>query len=146
MVQRPKTLKSERRLSERRIVWSKDASYQDINPKLKPVPSPPPPGSLPPPSKIPDTKNDVGGGRGERGQEEPFTDNDHSDPGANRWELAPRRVFCEINFLQLQTKFRGRQKSEQQAFGDVRIQALGTNLWKLDNSITEAKHLFYKRI
>ena len=43
-----------------------------LNPKLKPVPSPPPPGSLPPPSKIPDTKNDVGGGRGERGQEEPL--------------------------------------------------------------------------
>ena len=82
--------KVKRRVSERRIIWSKDASYQDINPQLKPVPSPPPPGSLPPPTKILNTKNDGGGGRG---QEEPFTDNDHSDPGANWWELALRRVL-----------------------------------------------------
>ena len=51
---------------------------------------------------------------------------------------SPTEGFVKSISLQLQTNFRRRQKSEQQAFGDVRIQALGTNLWKLVNSITEA--------
>ena len=49
VVQRPKTLKSEK--THKWKTWNliKDASYQDINPQLKPVPSPPPPGYVPPP-------------------------------------------------------------------------------------------------
>ena len=113
-----------------------------LNPKLKPVPSPPPPGSLPPPTKILNTKNDGGGGEGSRRTL-------YRQRSQRPWRCAvrtnPTEGFVKSFFLQLQTNFRRRQKSEQQAFGDVRIQALGTNLWKLDNSIAETNSLFYQK-